>query len=153
MAWTTPKEDWGATDAVPHTELNKVGANAAYLYDRIVMSGNPYLSTGVGSTTPAQIQKICVTVPDGYKLTLERWRFYLSHANGRLYTRADIIGGAMQHDETSTVNYEDAVQDIDFYTNSSGSDVDLVVIVGQVSTSGTIVNTGGWSVNWIVQAA
>ena len=147
MAWTAPKEDWGATDAVPHTELNKIGENLRYLSENINLSG-AYMKELALSTGANAAQAILVTIPDDHTLTLVHWRYYFEHVNLQLEVEAEIDGGASQHIETGTLSKEDVVKNQLMYTNTSGSPVDIKLTVSVYKNTAAQINEiGGWWVH------
>jgi len=152
--WTTPKDDWGATDAVPHTELNKIGENLQWLRDTMVITG----STCGRSMSPTSetTRDICmITVPDGYTLKLKHWRFCFPNNEDdiRLQVEGDIHGGANQYDKTSAAEYDDSELDETVYT-ASGSSEDIVIKVTVHNINNYLTRTvsGGWWLLFVLES-
>jgi len=120
MAWTEPKTNWGATDPVTHTQLNAIGANLVFL-NRIVYSGR--WRGSLGGWDYAYPQKCLVKVPDGQKLVLSHWRFYLDDSDMLLLLYWYVVGvGYLGTYEQSSSYYADEDKAVTAYSNSTGSD-------------------------------
>jgi len=149
--WTAPKVDWGATDAVPHTELNKNGENVQWLRNTMAITGST-VGRSMSPTSESTRDMCMITVPANTVLKLKHWRFFFDNEDDiRLQVEVKYrASGAVQYDKTSTAQYDDDELD-ETVINTTGTPQDMTiwVTVHNINNFSTRTVSGGW---WLLFA-
>jgi hypothetical protein len=138
MPWTTPKTDSAAGNAIPSTELNKIGDNLAFLESRMLdfanfrnnhsMFSDAYQnasSANIAAGADLDIFAIYMNVPAGGTLNLVRARGQNIGANLRLKIYV-VLEDVSNHFVSTTNNFDTTVfpyagVEKALYANATGS--------------------------------
>lgn len=143
MAWTNPKENWLAADAVANTDLNEIGGNLTYLKEDVWCSYRMGSTPSLGAGVTYYYTQWGISVPDDYRISLRKISFSGFDSNLEVAATAADLGAALSStaiyllgptDATAT-GYAEPAQILG--VNISGGAIHAVVSLGFKNTSGS----------------
>lgn len=128
MAWSQPKTNWAASDALSTTDLNRIEENI--LSRQYVVAGCVGGESSFTTTASSKlIQTVSVRVPDDYRMLIERanWNFEDGSVDGvSVYASSSSIAGVEWSGASSG---GDEAPSHTLFTNTSGASVLALVTV------------------------
>ena len=139
--WVTPKTDWDTDPEAPTgASMNRIEGNTEYLKESLPYKLFQLTGNDTGGTGTVLSQGFFVKIPDEHKLVLKTVNFALFGTNTNIQLGKNGGSATEYFDGNTHGSNADLFLNQDMETNTSGSDVGVVIEVRTINT-----NQAGWT--------